>query len=250
MVIRSMLVFLLLLVSAVPAALAEEASPKLAGVGVVMMTSPYHGAGSAVMPVPSFAWDYKGFYIRGIEAGYAFYDQGGLKLSAITSPRMMGYSSEDSPALAGMEDRERSLDAGLRAELELPFGKDLSVNAKFLNDTMSRYDGREGELSLEQFVKGKFFRLRLSGGVKAQSSELTGYYYGVRGAEEGFDRPAYSPGMAINPFVGIMLSSGFSKEWPVILRVGVDFLDPVIRRSPIVEDSYTATAMLGFARRF
>ncbi|MBF0620019.1 MAG: MipA/OmpV family protein [Candidatus Omnitrophica bacterium] len=248
--VKRYLVFvsLFLMMSVMPV-FAEESSPKLLGIGAVVMTRPYVGVGATTMPIPLVAWDYKGFYIRGIEAGYTFYDHGGLKLSAVTSPRMMGYSSEDSSALNGMEDRRKSLDAGVRLEQELPV-KGLSFNAKILNDTLSRYDGREGEVSLEQFLKGEYFRLRLSGGIKIQSSQLADYYYGVQSNEVRADRPAYMPGHAVNPFIGVMLSSGLSKEWPVILRAGIDFLDPAIHKSPIVEDSYTLSAMLGVAKRF
>ncbi len=229
--------------------LAEEPAPKLLGAGAVVMTSPYYGVGAKVMPVPFFSWDYKGFYFRGIEAGYSFYEHGGLKLSVVTSPRMMGYSSEDSTALNGMEDRRQSWDAGLRAELELPF-KGLSLNARVLNDILSRYNGREGELFLEQFYKLKYFRLRMSAGVKAQSAQLTGYYYGVRSAEVRPDRSAYDPGSAADPFVGVMLATGFSKEWRVVIRTGVEWLDNNICKSPIVKDTYIVSGAIGVARNF
>ncbi|MEI6437449.1 MAG: MipA/OmpV family protein [Candidatus Omnitrophota bacterium] len=242
--------FVLCGVLSASAAFAEEPLLTLLGAGTVVTSSPYDGVGVSVLPVPFMAWEHKGFYIRGIEAGYSFYEHGGLKLSAVTSPRMMGYSSEDSDALSGMEDRRRSLDAGFRAELALPFVTGLSVNAKVLNDVLSRSNGQEGELSLEQFYGAKYLRLRLSGGVKVQSSRLTNYYYGVRTAEARPGRQEYKPGTAVDPFLGVMLTTGFSENWLVITRLGVDLLDPAIRKSPIVDKSYTMMGMVGVVRRF
>lgn len=229
--------------------LAEETGPAMLGAGAVITTSPYRGVGSTMMPLPFIAGEYKGFYLYGVEAGYRLFDHKPIKLSVIVSPRLMGYHSDDSDALNGMDDRLRSIDAGLRAELGLPI-EGLSFNVRFLHDICSRYDGSEGNLSLDQAFDSKYVRLRFFGGIKVLSSQLTDYYYGVQSSEARPDRPAYTPGHAVNPFAGLMVVTGFSEKWLVVTRLGVDGLDPVIRKSPLVDHSYTLMGMLAVVRKF
>jgi outer membrane protein len=202
------------------------------------------------MPIPLLSLEYKGLYARGLETGYSFYHRNGLKLSVITLPRLMGYHSGDSSVLSGMEDRRWSFDAGLRASLDLMFVKGLSVNAKIVNDVLSRYDGREGEISLEQAYRSKHAMLRLTGGVKVQSAQLVNYYYGVRSEESSLTRSAYDPGHAVDPFLGVLVTTGISEKWLVLARLGAEFLDNSICNSPIVDKDHILTGMLGVARKF
>lgn len=228
---------------------ANEPAPKVLGVGGIMSTSPYVGVGTTTMPIPIVMWEYKGFYIRGLEAGYTFYKKDNLELSVVTAARMMGYHSSDSDDLSGMEDRESSLDSGLRVELALPF-KGLALNACIMSDVLSRNDGREASIDMEQSFGSKYLRIKTAAGVKAQSSGLADYYYGVRGEEARAGRPEYRTGHAVNPFAGVTLMTGISKQWLIFSRAHVEFFDTAIRRSPIVEERYTVTGLLGIARRF
>ena len=68
---RKGILFLILSAGVVlaPLSFAEEKAPKMLGAGAIISTSPYHGVGNRVLSVPLVSWDYKGFYIRGVEAG-------------------------------------------------------------------------------------------------------------------------------------------------------------------------------------
>ena len=244
-----LLIFLVEMIAAVPL-FAGEPELKVLGVGGLIATSPYDGVDSTVMPVPVMKWDYKGFYVRGAEGGYSFYDQGGIRLGIVTSPRLMGYHSDDSTALNGMEDRRLSWDAGVKAEIDLSFVQGLSLSAQILNDVLSRYDGREGRIALKQSYVSRYFRCSAEAGAKVQSRQLTDYYYGVGAAEARGGRSAYAAGTAVNPLMGLMLTTGVSRNWLIIGRVEVERLDSTIRKSPIVSDSYTVMGTLGIARRF
>ncbi len=230
-------------------ALAED-RPTVLGAGVAVITSPYKGADGRTMALPFLSCEYKGFYLLGIEAGYRFHDKDGIVLSVFGQPRFMGYHSSDSDALAGMEDRRESFDLGLKAEYALPFSTGWAVEGKIIQDALSRYDGREAAVMLRKVFTQEHFRLTLSGGVKGQSRQLTGYYYGVTAAEVRTDRPAYRPGAALNPTAGVVVMSGLSQDWPVVLRLGVDRLDTNIRKSPLAGRDYVLTAALGVTRRF
>ncbi len=222
---------------------------QLIGVGETISTSPYIGVGKALMTVPIIVWDYKGFYVRGSEAGYHFLQRGPLELSVLAEPRFMGYHTSDSSALDGMKDRDISLDAGLRADIDLPW-EGLSLGVKVSNDVLNRNRGHEAELSLSSEIAGKIWRFSPSAGLRVQSSQMVSYYYGVKTGEARADRQAYDPGMALNYFADTVFSIGISKNWVVITRAGVDFLSSEITESPIVARNYLLSGMIGLARRF
>jgi outer membrane protein len=223
---------------------------KLLGVGAVISTSPYRGVGQTVQPVPVVVWNYKNFYIKGVEVGYHFYSNDTITASIMTAPRFMGYHSSDSDTLSGMDNRTMSLDAGVRADISLPIGEDVRLSVKLVNDVLFRYDGREAGLALSKQFKSKYFQLTPSVGARLQSSQMVDYYYGVTSAEATANRPAYDPGHAINYFGDVMFNFGIHKNWIVMTKLGVEFLDSEIRKSPIVGRDVLVTGVVGVTRRF
>ena len=221
----------------------------LAGAGVIMAQSPYDGAKTKTTAMPFLLGEYKNFYIQGVEVGYHFFKNDNWTLSTVVSPRFMGYSSEDSSVLNGMEDRQRSLDAGLKADYKLPWHR-VVLTGKVLADTLSRSNGMDYELAFYRAVKGEIFLLVPSAGVRYQSKSLVDYYYGVRESEARFDRPAYAPDGSVNPFAQVMFTSGISKKIIVVTRLGIESLGREIRKSPIVDKSYLLTGVVGLTYRF
>ncbi len=223
---------------------------KLLGGGVVVSTSPYRDVHNDVQVVPIAVWDYKNFYIKGIEAGYHFYSKGDLQLSVFGAPRFMGYHSSDSEALQGMDNRKASADVGLGLKYAIPFDKEVSVNASVTTDAGSRSDGEQAELSVSRDFESKYFRLTPTVGVNFESSKMVAYYYGVRPSEAVTGRPEYEPGYAVNYFGNVVLDFGISKNWIVVTMAGVDFLGSAIMKSPIVDRDEIFTGFVGLARRF
>jgi outer membrane protein len=223
---------------------------KLLGVGAVISASPYRGVGRKIQPVPVAVWDYKKFYIKGVESGYRFYSGDMVTMSVMAAPRFMGYHSSDSDALAGMDNRKMSMDAGLRADVVLPIGEDVALSLKLVNDVLSIHDGCEASLALSKKFGSKFFQLTPSAGVRLQSSRMVDYYYGVIPAEATAYRQAYDPGHAINYFGDAMFSFGINKNWIVMTMLGVEFLDSGIRKSPIVGRDVLVSGVVGVTRRF
>ena len=223
---------------------------KVLGIGAISHTSPYRGVGTKTLAIPIMAWHYKDFYVKGVEAGYHFYKNEELTLSILGAPRFMGYSSQDSTALDGMEDRRMSIDAGLKADFKLPLGEDAVLGVKVVTDAASRHDGQEAELSVSKKFRSKYFRLTPSLGARFQSNRMVDYYYGVKASEARVSRPEYEPGQAVNYFGEVLFNFGISQDWIVITKAGVEFLDSEIQKSPIVDKNYLLTGVVGLTRRF
>jgi outer membrane protein len=221
----------------------------LVGAGALVSSTPYAGAKTLATAVPFASWQYKSFYIKGVEAGYRFYRTDALALSVLVAPRFMGYHSSDSDALDGMDDRRMSLDAGLKARVSLPW-EGAGLTARVTNDALSRSHGHVAQLGIDREFKAEIWRFTPSAGVRVQSGRMTDYYYGVRSEEARTDRPEYRPGAAVNYFADAMFSFGISKNWIVVTKGDVEFLADEVRKSPIVNKSVLFSGFVGLAWRF
>ena len=112
------------------------------GLGALYATSPYEGADNDVWPVPIIFGRHEQFYADGTSAGFIFseLEDPNLDFSAVLQPRFMGYDSDDSDTLAGMEDRDWSLDGGLRARWS---NKHFRLIATGLADLSGNHEGFE-----------------------------------------------------------------------------------------------------------
>ncbi len=229
---------------------AAEESMKLIGVGAVISDSPYKGVGTKTTPLPLIRWDYKNFYIKGVEVGYKFYETEDVALSVLASPRFMGYHSSESDALRGMENRENSFDAGVSGHYKLSGWGGPAVGVKIVTDVGGVCNGQVVTLSLSKKFSGKYFELTPSVGARLQTASMVDYYYGVRASEAAVDRPEYKPGMAVNYFGDVMFNFAIHPKWIVVTKVGVEFLDREITKSPIVNKDYLVMGVVGLTRRF
>ena len=99
-------------------------------------------------------------------------------------------------------------------------------------------------------LQGRIFRLVPSIGVKYQSKSMVDYYYGVRDNEVRFGRSAYEPGGAWDPFARAVFTCGISEKLILVTMLGVEALGSGIRKSPVVDESYTLGAAAGITYRF
>lgn len=217
------------------------------GVAVITSPEPYEGAEADVLTVPAVSFSYKRFYFRGITAGYRLWEAGGFRADVIARARFGGYDESDSPALAGMASRRKSADGGL--ELRWEKERRIGVRLTPTTDLLGRSHGRQ--VSLDVYSPWRFGPARLDFGVGAEwlSSDLVGYYYGVRPEEARPGRPAYEGESALNPTAGVFLFTPVSRRLLLQSFVRYERLDSAIEDSPIVDGdgALTAFAALSYA---
>ncbi|NLE64581.1 MAG: MipA/OmpV family protein [Elusimicrobia bacterium] len=223
---------------------------QLLGGGVVISQSPYRGVGTTAQPVPIAKLESHGFYVKGVEAGYVFYDRDTLRARVLVAPRFMGYSSDDSTALNGMEDREMSFDGGLGLDYDLAFLPGITLGTRVSQDISSRHDGTEVQMAFSHEFSSKYFRLTPSVGARFQSGDMIDYYYGVLPGETRADRAAYAPEGALNYFGDVTFAFGIHRRVIVLTRLGVERLDSEIRKSPIVDEDILVNGVVGVTWRF
>lgn len=233
----------LLLVAALPVAAAEPPPRWTFGALAIERDAPYRDYDQGVLVVPLIRFEGERAYLRGLRGGYVLHRDGGFELGPFLQVRGDGYDAEDSDFLAGMDDREFSLDAGVAASWRRDGFGQLELSAA--TDALGRSGGHELEASYTALFRAGGFTFVPALAVKWQSDDLVDYYYGVRDEEALPGRPAYRGDAAMVPELSLLATRRFGAHWTLYGRVGHSWLPSEIRNSPIVDASGRTTVMLG-----
>lgn len=223
----------------------EELKGSILGLGVLYSTEPYTDVDEDFWVVPIIKVRYKKFYIDGKSLGYILNDSEEFEFSVLLKPRLMGYEDSDSPVLAGMDDRDWSIDGGFRFKWNNQF---FSLSVTTLNDLLNEHQGQEFSCVVSREFKDGIFIPRI--GVRYLSDDIVDYYYGVLGNEATTSRAAYTASDAVNYFTGFSLAIPIGEKWAIIGDFEYENLNSEIEDSPIVDEEEILTYILGAVYRF
>lgn len=223
----------------------EESAALRIGLGVRYSTQPWTDVDARVYPVPLVYGRYKNFYADGRSIGYILNDNDNLKFSIVGQPRLAGYDADDSSALNGMDDRDWSIDAGLRLTWDNDYFK-LKVTG--LSDILAEHDGQEVSAVFSKELWEGFITPRA--GIKWLSGDLVDHYYGVKATEELPGRPEYIGSSTVNFVAGLTVAVPFLESWTAVADFEYEGLGSEITGSPIVEEEGTFTCVAGALYKF
>jgi outer membrane protein len=194
-----------------------------------------------------FSYEGRRFYFRGVAAGYRLFQGTNWSIAPVLWPRFDGYEEDDSGALRGMDDRDMTLDGGLAFSLRGDWGV---FGASLVTDILGKHDGQELELSYSKPLRRGPWVIAPTAGLRWESSNLVDYYYGVRDDEARTGRPAYDADAAFDPFVGLRLLRALGKKWTFLAAAQYEWFDGEIADSPIVDEDYDISVMVGLLYSF
>ncbi|MFH1599244.1 MAG: MipA/OmpV family protein [Pseudomonadota bacterium] len=248
------------LCNALALALALAAAPVLAqdgpqptpgwtlGVLAIERNAPYRQLDEGLLVVPLVRFEGERFYLRGLRGGVVLAEDGGFAFGAFAQVRGDGYKADDSPFLAGMDDRDFSLDLGLAASWRVKgVGQ---FEASLATDMLDRSGGQEAAVSWTGLVRAGGWRLLPGVSVAWQSEDMIDYYYGVRPGEALVGRPVYSPGSAIIPEVSLLATHPVGERWEFFARAGHAWLPSEITNSPLVDQDGRLSVIVGLGYTF
>jgi outer membrane protein len=226
----------------------EAARPEISvGGGAVISSKPFDGVRAKTYPIPMFTYEGERLYLRGITGGYRLFKAGGWSIGPTLRPRFEGYEASDSSALAGMKNRNPTIDAGIDLSWRTDWGL---ISAIVVTDILGAHDGHESELSYTVLFPYAGFNIIPSVAVRWRSSNLANYYYGVRDSEVGNGRPPYTPDDSVTPVVRVAVRRKLSERWGLLLASQYEWLSSEIRDSPIVDDNSILSALFGVTYSF
>jgi len=219
------------------------------GAGAVVKSRLYRGEESGqIIPIPFITYAGDRFFFAGPLASYRVWNGERIRLSLLGAYRFYGYEEADSDALAGMGDRDHTVEAGVVLSADLPTRFNLTLRAS--HDVLDTYGGSQAALELERSVPLRKATLVLSAGPHWQSQPFTRYYYGVRPEEDAPGRAAYAPGAALNLTAGARLLYALDDHWNLFVSANLDWLADEIAATPIVGRSTYLRGISGITYQF
>jgi outer membrane protein len=146
-----------------------------------------------------------------------------------------------------MKNRNSTVDAGIDLSWRTDWGL---ISAIVVTDILGAHDGHESELSYTALFPYAGFSIIPSVAVRWRSSNLANYYYGVRDNEVRTGRPAYTPDDSVTPVVRVAVRRKLSHRWGLLFGSQYEWLGDEIRGSPIVDDDYLLSLLLGITYTF
>lgn len=214
------------------------------GVFGSVSTQPLVGDHSDASALPFVSYRTEQFSLGFDGASYTAFEQNGQSLDLLLRPRFP-LIDEDEPEFAGMS-RDIGLDLGAAFAIETGQGFEISVTA--LQGLTEEQQGQEIDLQFSQQL-GQL-PVSVYAGATWQSDQLTEYLYGVRPGEAAGGRPAYAPGGAVTPYIGVQGFLPVSDRAALIGTVEAMQFPDAITDSPIVEDDGVVTARMGVVFNF
>ena len=205
------------------------------GAGVIGRSSPYAGSDSTVLqPIPAITYNGERLQWLGPNVQYGLVGTGRWRLAASASYRIGVYEESDSPALAGLGDRDSTLMAGLGFRYEIPGGVNLLL--RYEHDALDKIGGGAATARISKGFQVGWFRFAPQLQANWLSTDLTNYDFGVPPDAVTPTRPAYNTGSSISYEAGVASFIELTEDWRIVLSLSAEFLPDEIVSSPIVAD--------------
>ena len=203
------------------------------GLGVVSQRPPQAGADSEVFVIPFPSYEGERLSASLGNVNWALHSSERFRVAVEGQVRFDGYDPDSSTGLAGMEERDATVDVGFSFTARGSWGV---ARLQAVGDVFGVHEGYEISTGYEHpFQAGRWVFLP-SLTVSFLSEDLVDYYYGVRLDESMPGRPAYAGASTINTKVGLTVAYSVSQHWSLVaggeyVRLGREITDsPIIAR--------------------
>jgi len=216
------------------------------GPGLLISDKAQKGVDTTVLPIPMVYYKQGRFSLFGTQANWGFYQDNGTTVAAVGKLRNEGYEKGDSSTVENMSDRRMTFEAGMMVSQEFGWGK---LAAEWTSDVLNEHKGHEIRLTVSRRFADAFGVEKLaitpSVGGNWRSKQLNDYYYGVERDEATAWRPAYNVGSTVGLLTAVGISYPLNDKWDLFSSVGVEWFDSEISDSPIVDQHYRMSVLLG-----
>lgn len=221
------------------------------GLAAGVFQRPYAGADNKNRALPLLYVENRWLRIAGPSADLKLGTlQGGYGALAFTGRLKydgIGYDADDSPQLAGMDERKKSFWAGGAVSWNTAIAR---TSLEWLGDASGNSKGQQLQLQVDR--RFGFGALSITPRAQAQwlDKKYVDYYYGVKAHEATAGRAQYSGKSALTYSLGARMDYQIQSRHSVFLDVSATRLPDEIKNSPIVDRSSVARASVGYMYRF
>ncbi len=221
------------------------------GAGVIITKDPYKGIDTQSRGIPFFLYRTNKLSIYGPMMSYSLFEDEYWQIKALAKVRFEGYEQDDSSFLQGMDDRQWTLEMGGSLSRILTIG---NITTDLAADILNEHKGYELRLYYSYDFRNIFkipaLTVTPNIGLAYRSRQLNDYYYGVRESEAIAGRPAYNVGDSTGLMSGLRVNYKLSEKLSLMSLISFEWLDDEIRNSPIIDEDYIESFLLGITYKF
>jgi MipA family protein len=220
------------------------------GAGVMVLPRYSGGAGYETIPVPLAMIEYR-------ETAYVHLDRAGVRLwnsrdktmaLGIAAQPRFGFHARDGAPLAGMATRRDAIEGGAAFEWQLP---SWALSAAWFTDWSGASGGQSFDLTVERdLLERGTWDVSAYLDLDYAEAKVIRYYFGVRPDEATVTRPAYRPGAALTPSLGLNGAYLLNKRYALLFGSELSRLGAAAADSPIVQRRTGVTTYLGLGLAF
>ncbi|WP_447593727.1 MipA/OmpV family protein [Stenotrophomonas rhizophila] len=217
------------------------------GLGAAILERPYKDYDRETKVVPILYVDNRWLSVNGGRFDFKINRSETLNLRLRARYALDGYDSDDSPFLAGMNDRDDSAWVGAAVVWKPAFAE---FSAEYLTDAMDNSEGSRFRVEVERrFAAGRFgFTPRLA--ADWLDAKYVGYYYGVRPDEVLPLRAAYAGEATTNLEAGLRIDYSPGARHTFFLDASAVKLGSAIKDSPLTGKSDQVRVTAGYLFHF
>ena len=220
------------------------------GIATSVSESPYVGVSNSVFTYPyltsfrSHMLTDDWLILADGDLGFRWIAESGWIYGAVGRLNTLGFGSDKSIELIGMEDRQWTIEIAPSIGYR---GWPVQLQLQPYWEATGRHGGFNSEFLVSlpiQHSRGWITpQIRLS----YKDEDYTGYYFGVTEAEALPARPEYSPGSATDIAARLHWGYQVSEKWLLSGNFGYEWLDSEISDSPIVDKDSLWSVNFGIA---
>ncbi|MVT05945.1 hypothetical protein CD006_25660 [Enterobacter sp. 10-1] len=226
----------------------EEGSSKWSlGAGVAVVQKPYRDVDADVLPLPLFSYENRWISASVPKLDLKLLSSESVTLSLRARYAGDGYDADDSPFLAGMDDRKGSIWAGGAMMWKTGI---VDLSAEVLGDVSGNSKGSRAKLQAERRFSSGAFGITPRLAVAWVDSKFVDYYYGVKTSEARPNRGFYEGESTTNVEAGVRLDYTLARRHTLFLDASATRFGSAIKDSPLVDSSSQTMVSVGYLYRF
>lgn len=220
------------------------------GIATSVSESPYVGGSNSVFTYPyltsfrSHMLTDDWLILADGDLGFRHISESGWIFGAVGRINTLGFGVDKSEALAGMEDREWSIEIAPSIGYR---GWPLQLQLQPYWEATGRHGGFNTEFLASLPIEHSRGWITAQIRVSYKDEDYTGYFFGVTEEEALPVRPEYVPGASISIAARLHWGYQVSENWLLSGNFGYEWLDSEISDSPIVDKETLWSANIGIA---
>ncbi len=217
----------------------------------VSLNNIYEGEKDMTLVLPNVEYRGDRLFLKGGDFGVRLYSPQDFSMGVMLTGRASFLNDngeyKNNTQLAGLQEREASLEAGLYFIHNSTMGQ---LKVKLLDEVSNKHNGQRADVNYVFDLSHKGWRINPSIGATWESKDTNNYYYGVSASEANAQRAQYTATSSTSVNTAINARYAMNDNWDINLGAGYTLLGDGISDSSIVQDNEIVHAVVGATYNF